>query len=106
MGDERPDCNMCPNGIYIGQLQDRMEKAEQELADMKYRVTVGEEQTKKIFDLLDRIEKSIERIAVKVEKLERRPDTFKDQVYAFGLKIAEWALVGGMLYMAMQGKTP
>lgn len=107
MADERQhDHKLCPNTIMIKNLTTEVERLRDENADLREKAIVGEERTAQIFEILGEIKISIKNIADAVQSIQTRPDPFKNEVYKFGLKLAEWALVGGMLYLSLQGKMP
>lgn len=97
---------LCPNTVKVKNLMAEVVRLRDENAELKEKVTIGGEKTSQIFEILGEIKNSIKDIADVVVLIRTRADPFKDQVYKFGLKIAEWALIGGIIYMATQGKMP
>lgn len=103
---EQHNHELCPNTVIIKNLRNEIERLRNESAEIRDKVINNEARTTQIFDILGEIKESVKSIAEELHKLQTRPDPFKDQMYKFGLKLAEWALVGGIIYMATQGGTP
>lgn len=60
-------------------------------------VARNDEQTKTLFSLLGEIKESIDRIVLKVEASDAKPDTFKDFMAKQGMSIFEKAMLGGAI---------
>lgn len=102
--EERHIPELCPNGIYIEQILERLSKVETDHADTREKMIISEEKTSQIFILIGKMEKNIDGILATLQKMavnNAKPTPFNEWVQSLGLKALELAVFAGIVIYAL-----
>lgn len=101
---EQHDHKLCPNTTVNKNLQIEVDRLREEVIMLRDKAVIGEERSIQMFDILADIKESVKGINDTIRVLMARPDPFKEQIYRLGLRVVELSIMGGVIYMAVQGK--
>lgn len=100
---EQHNHDLCPNTTVVKNLTAEVERLRDENVLLRDKAIEGEQRTIRIFEILSAIEESVKGINTTITTLMTRPDPFKTELQKLGLRVVELAIMGGIMYMALQG---
>lgn len=95
----------CPNSIYIKDLTEKFRRQDQqiekimsELSVMKESAGIEKERITQIYGMLSEIKVSLSELSREMQKIQVKPDSFKNTAASILLDLIKLATIGGLFY--------